>query len=181
MGYIIGVDSGGTFTDAVVIDEEGRITTSKAPSTPKDFSQGVFGSVQKSAELLGIATTELLAQTLLFAHGTTVATNALLTRTGAKVGHITTKGFEDTLMVGRVHQKVAGLKEDEATYIVRLDKPDPIAPRSLIKGVTERVDYKGEVIVPLNVDEVGNAVEQLVQEGISIASHGDLGGFTSSQ
>ena len=166
MGYIIGVDSGGTFTDAVVIDEEGRITTSKAPSTPKDFSQGVFGSIQKSAELLGIATTDLLAQTLLFAHGTTVATNALLTRTGAKVGHITTKGFEDTLLVGRVHQKVAGLKEDEATYIVRLDKPDPIVPRSLIKGVTERVDYKGEVVVPLNVDEVRNAVEQLVKEGV---------------
>ena len=166
MGYIIGVDSGGTFTDTVAIDEEGRITTSKAPSTPKDFSRGVFSSVQKSADLLGISTTELLSHTLLFAHGTTVATNALLTRTGSKVGHITTKGFEDTLMIGRVHQKVAGLKEDEATYIVRLDKPDPIVPRTLVKGVTERVDYKGEVVVPLNVKEVQNAVEQLVKEGV---------------
>ena len=79
---------------------------------------------------------------------------------------ITTKGFEDTLMIGRVHQKVAGLKEDEATYIVRLDKPDPIVPRSLVKGVTERVDYKGEVVVPLNIEETRNAIEQLVQEGV---------------
>lgn len=166
MAYMVGVDSGGTFTDCVVVDSQGRITLGKAPSTPHDFSLGVLDSVAEAARALGLSLGQLLAQTQVFAHGTTVTTNALLTRSGVKTGLITTKGFEDTLLIGRVHQKVAGLSEREIIHAVKLDKAEPIVPRSLIKGVTERVDYQGRVLVPLDLGEAAQAVRELVEAGV---------------
>jgi N-methylhydantoinase A len=163
---MVGVDSGGTFTDSVVMDPQGRITTGKAPSTPHDFSLGVLDSLANAAASLGITLEALLQETGVFAHGTTVTTNALLTRNGVKTGLITTKGFEDTILIGRVHQKVAGLSEREIIHAARLDKADPIVPKPLIKGVTERVDYLGRVLVPLNQAEARAAVEALAAEGV---------------
>ena len=165
MSYVLAVDSGGTFADCIVVDDAGRVTAAKVPSTPDDFSRGVLDSVARAAEILGMPPEDLLAQARLFGHGTTVATNALLTRSGSKTGLITTKGHEDAIIIGRTVQKAAGLGEGEITYLVRLDKADPIIPRPLIKGVTERVDYKGEVIVPLDEDEVRHAVAELVEAG----------------
>lgn len=165
MNYSIAVDSGGTFADCIIVDEEGRVTAAKAPSTPDDYSRGVLDSVARAAEQLNLSSEQLMSQATLFAHGTTVATNALLTRSGSKTGVITTRGHEDALIIGRTVQKVAGLSEGEITYLVHLDKADPLVPRPLIKGVTERVDYKGAVIVPLNEGDVQRAVRELVQEG----------------
>ena len=170
MAYMVGGDSGGTFTDCVVVDSEGRITLCKAPSTPHDFSQGVLDAVALAAEALGISLKQLLSESRVFAHGTTVTTNALLTRNGVKTGLITTKGFEDTILIGRVHQKVAGLSEREIIHAVMLDKAEPIVPRPLIKGVTERVDYQGRVLVPLNVEEAARSVRELVGAGVEAIS-----------
>jgi N-methylhydantoinase A len=166
MSNVIAVDSGGTFTDCVVVDGDGLVTTAKAPSTPADFSVGVLASVTRAAEEMGMSLADLLADNSLFAHGTTVATNALLTRSGPKVGLITTKGHEDALIIGRTIQKAAGLAESELTNLARLEKANPVVPRPLIKGVTERVDYKGAVIVPLDVDEARRAIEELVADGV---------------
>lgn len=165
MNYSIAVDSGGTFADCIVVDETGRVTAAKAPSTPDDYSRGVLDSVARAARQLDLSPDQLLSQATLFAHGTTVSTNALLTRSGSKTGVITTLGHEDALIIGRTVQKVAGLSEGEITYLVRLDKAEPLVPRPLIKGVTERVDYKGAVIVPLNEKDVRRAVKELVDEG----------------
>ncbi len=165
MSYVIAVDSGGTFTDTVVLDPEGRITAAKAPSTPDDFARGVLDSVGQAADLLGISLSDLLSRSKLFAHGTTVATNALLTRSGARTGLITTIGHEDALIIGRTIQKVAGRSESELTRLAELDKADPIVPRPLIHGVRERIDYKGEVIVPLNEEDVLEAARELVAAG----------------
>jgi N-methylhydantoinase A len=165
MGYVIAVDSGGTFADCIVVDAEGRVTAAKAASTPDDFSRGVLNSVEHAAALLGLARDELLRQTTLFGHGTTVSTNALLTRSGSRTGLITTRGHEDALIIGRTIQKAAGLSEAETTYLVRLDKADPIIPRPLIRGVVERVDYKGAVIVPLDEAGVRRAVTELAEAG----------------
>ncbi|HZQ10400.1 MAG TPA: hydantoinase/oxoprolinase family protein [Anaerolineae bacterium] len=165
MSYIIAVDSGGTFADCIVVDDAGRVTAAKAPSTPDDYSRGVLESVARAAERLGLTLQQLLGDATLFAHGTTVATNALLTRSGSKTGLVTTRGHEDAIIIGRTVQKVAGLSEGEITYLVHLDKADPLVPRPLIKGVTERVDYKGAVIVPLKEKEVERAAKELVDEG----------------
>lgn len=165
MNYSIAVDSGGTFADCIVVDEQGHVTAAKAPSTPDDYSRGVLDSVERAAKQLTMTLDDLLSQATLFAHGTTVATNALLTRSGSRTGLITTLGHEDALIIGRTVQKVAGLTEGEITYLARLDKADPIVPRPLIKGVTERVDYKGAVIVPLNEKDARRAIRELLEEG----------------
>jgi N-methylhydantoinase A len=163
---VIAVDSGGTFTDCVVLDEHGRVTVGKAPSTPRDFSAGVIEAVAGAAAAMGSGLEDLLASSDLFALGTTAATNALLTRTGSRVGLITTKGHEDALIVGRTIQKAAGLNTAELTNLARLEKADPIVPRHFIRGVTERTDYKGAEIVPLNLDEARQAVAELVDAGV---------------
>ncbi|MBI2831880.1 MAG: hydantoinase/oxoprolinase family protein [Chloroflexi bacterium] len=165
MAYIIGIDTGGTFTDIVVLSEDdGKVTTDKAPSTPRDFSIGVIDAVENAARQLGMSGFQLLNNTAIFAIGTTVATNMLLTHTGTKTGHITTKGFEDTLLIGRVNQKIAGLSGIDVLDLARLDKARPVIPRNLIKGVTERIDYKGEVIVPLVYQETAQVVRDLVEK-----------------
>ena len=165
-GAVIAVDSGGTFTDCVVLDADGSVTIGKAPSTPRDFSLGVLDAVASAAAALGVDLRELLASTSLFGLGTTAATNALLTRTGARVGLITTRGHEDALIVGRTIQKAAGLNTAELTNLAKLEKADPIVPRHLIRGVTERTDYKGAVIVPLALAHARTAVRELVEAGV---------------
>ena len=166
MGYRIGVDIGGTFTDCVVADERGRRTVSKAPTTPGSLQDGVLEAVAVNAEQLGLTRPALLAATELFVHGTTQATNAMLTRTGARTGLITTKGHEDAIIIGKVYAKVAGLPERDLVHSSRLRKPDPIVPRSLIRGVTERIDRDGDVIVALQEDEVLAAIDSLLAEGV---------------
>jgi N-methylhydantoinase A len=163
---VVAVDSGGTFTDCVVLDDEGKVTITKAPSTPSDFSVGVLDSVAAAAQLRGSARDALLSGADVFAHGTTAATNALLTRSGQRVGLLTTKGHEDALIIGRTIQKAAGLITEELTNLARLEKADPLVPRQLIRGVTERVDYKGATIVALDLDEARRAVVELVAAGI---------------
>ena len=166
MDRLIAVDSGGTFTDCVTLDAAGRVRSAKAPSTPGDFSEGVVRSVARAAAGEGLQLDGLLARTGLFCHGTTVATNALLTRSGSVVGLITTKGHEDAIIVGRTIQKAAGLAESELSNLAHLEKATPIVPRPLIKGVTERVDYRGTVVVPLDLAEAAGAVDELVDAGV---------------
>src|SRR5262245_33066893 len=98
MGELIcGIDTGGTFTDCVVGDADGRVVTAKAPSTPADCSQGVLDSLALAADKLGLTTEALLRRTARLALGTTVGTNALLQRRGARVGLVTTKGHRDVI------------------------------------------------------------------------------------
>lgn len=165
--YLIGIDTGGTFADCVVIDNNGHIALGKALSTPDDYSIGIMESIKAAAELVGLSLNGLLAQTKLIAHGTTVGENALLTRSGAKTGLITTSGFEDTLMIMRgAMGRVAGLTESEMKRQARTDKPLPIVPRTLIKGVRERIDYKGRVVIPLDSADAKEIVNGLLTENV---------------
>ena len=123
--YIIGVDIGGTFTDCVVLDEDGNRTVGKALSTPDDFSMGVIDAIRDAAKNLGLGSeNELVQSTKIFFHACTVGDNALITRTGAKTGLITTKGFADTMLMmrGKMWQ---GLSEIELAHLSANRKPDP--------------------------------------------------------
>jgi N-methylhydantoinase A len=166
MSYFIGIDTGGTFTDCVVMDREGRLTVGKAASTPGDFSAGIVESVKVTANSMGMTLEELLGQTTLFSHATTTATNALITRSGAKTGLITTAGFEDTILIMRIKGRYAGLGEEAIKHLVKREKPVPLIPKVLIRGVQERVDYKGEIVTPLNRDSVIEAVRFLADRGV---------------
>jgi N-methylhydantoinase A len=162
--YIIGVDTGGTFTDVVVLGGDGEVWTAKASTTPDDFSRGVMDAVTEAARTVGIESSELLNQTTLFKHGSTVATNALITRSGCKVGFITTKGFEDTTEIMRAIGRVDGLSEEEIRHVTWVTKPEPLAPREKIIGVRERIDYLGQEVVPLNREDVMDAIRRLINE-----------------
>ncbi|MDR7482976.1 MAG: hydantoinase/oxoprolinase family protein [Armatimonadota bacterium] len=166
MSYTVAVDSGGTFCDCVVMDDGGRIVRAKAPSTPPQFEEGVLQSVAEAAGRLGVSLRDLLSETTLFAHGTTVATNVLLTRTGAKVALLTTRGHEDAILIGRTIQKVAGLTESEIIDVARLSKADPLVPRSRIYGIDERVDRDGEIVAPLHLDRHRALPDRLRAHGV---------------
>jgi N-methylhydantoinase A len=162
--YIIGVDTGGTFTDVVVLSDAGEVWTAKASTTPDDFSRGVMDAVDEAARTAGIETAKLLGNTTLFKHGSTVATNALITRSGVKVGFITTKGFEDTTEIMRAIGRVDGLSADEIKHVTWITKPEPFVERERIAGVRERMDYQGNEIVPLNRADVMEAIRRLIEE-----------------
>jgi N-methylhydantoinase A len=164
--HIVGVDIGGTFTDAVVLSENGKMTIGKALSTPDDFALGAIDAVRDAARNLGLAgEDELLRSTRLFFHACTIGENTVITRAGAKTGLITTKGFADTLLMmrGRITD---GLTEEEATHLAALSKPEPVVPRRLIEEVCERIDYKGEVLMALDPAEAEAAIRKLVVKGV---------------
>ena len=162
--YIVGVDTGGTFTDVVVMGGSGEIWTAKAPTTPDDFSRGVMDALEEAAKVVGVRRGQLLGRTALLTHGSTVATNALITHSGVKVGLIATKGFEDTTEIMRAIGRVDGLSEEEIRHVTWVTKPEPFVPRERILGVRERMDYLGQEIVPLNRRDVMAAIRYLIDE-----------------
>ena len=162
--YIIGIDTGGTFTDVVVLGDAGEVWTAKASTTPDDFSRGVMDAVKEASGVVGVEMSELLGRTALFKHGSTVATNALITRNGCEVGLITTRGFEDTTEIMRAIGRVDGLSGDEIKHVTWITKPDPFVPRERIVGVRERMDYQGNEIVPLNRADVMEAIRRLIED-----------------
>ena len=162
--YIVGVDTGGTFTDVVVMGGAGEIWTAKAPTTPDDFSRGVMDALEEAAKVVGVRRGQLLGRTALLKHGSTVATNALITHSGVKVGLIATKGFEDTTEIMRAIGRVDGLSEEEIRHVTWVTKPEPFVPRERILGVRERIDYLGQEIVPLNRRDVMAAIRYLIDE-----------------
>lgn len=167
MGYAVSVDCGGTFTEAVVFDEMGNVNWAKTPSTPSDYSLGIMNAVNLVSEQLKVSSLTLMKNTQVFGVGTTVGINAIATRVGGlKTGLITTKGHEDAIIIGRRRQMVAGLPPYELFDIVKLDKPTPLVPRNLIKGITERIDFEAEEIVPLDKQEALSLVDALKSEGV---------------
>ncbi len=164
MSYLIATDTGGTFTDCVVLSEDGSCFIGKSLSTPGDFSQGVLNAIDSTLEQ---AQSEVpYSQASIICHGTTVTTNALIQRAGAKTGLLITKGFEDTLLIGRVLARTIGLSEADLTNYQKLDKPEPIVPVAMTRGLQERIDRNGEVLRPLDPDEVLARVDELIAQGI---------------
>jgi N-methylhydantoinase A len=166
MVYSIGVDIGGTFTDAVALSDSGMVFVGKADTTPKKLTEGVVNALTEAAGQIGISLEQLLQQTVFFSHGTTVGTNALITRKGANVGLIVTKGFEDTPYIQRAVGRLAGLSEAEIKNQVVLRQPTFLIPKRLVKGVTERIDCFGQVAVPLDEQEAEAAVKTLIAAGV---------------
>jgi len=164
--YYCGIDTGGTFTDCAVIDETGKITIAKRPSTPEDYSVGLFNALDACSERIGISLETLLQSTEHLFLGTTVGTNALLQMKGAKTGIITTSGHKDCLLIMRSAGRSVGLPIEKLLHVSRHKKPEPLVQRRLISEVSERVDWKGDVFLPLNEDEAEEAIRSLVAEGV---------------
>jgi N-methylhydantoinase A len=162
--FYVASDIGGTFTDTVTIDAGGRVSRYKAPTVPNDPAAGVLATLELAAADADVSLEMLLPRVTFFAHGTTVATNAMLERKHAKVGLIQTRGFGDTLSIMRGFKSL-GLDEAAMKDFRTLIKQELVVPKTLTAEVTERVDYMGRVVVPLDEDDVRKAVRTLHDRG----------------
>lgn len=152
MGYRISADIGGTFTDFTVADGEILVGRYKSSTTPKDLTRGVFDCLSLAAEDSNISLEELLSRTDVFIHGSTIATNAILEGKGVKCGVICSKGAKYTLWKGE------GRRKDIFNF--KMPTPKPLIRPYLCLEVTERINSEGEILVPLNEDEVRTAIHQ---------------------
>ncbi|MFN8591892.1 MAG: hydantoinase/oxoprolinase family protein [Thermomicrobiales bacterium] len=163
MAFRAGVDIGGTFTDLVLIDDEGAIRVDKVPSTPPNFARGVMD---------GLAKTEVSVPDLAyFCHGTTAATNAIIEKKGAATGLITTAGFRDVLEIRRADRG--------SLYDYWWRPPAPLVPRELRREVRERIAFDGKVLEPLQEEDVTRAVAFLRGRGIEAIAICFLNSFTN--
>jgi N-methylhydantoinase A len=155
VGWRVGVDAGGTFTDVCIIaDGGGQMRVWKVASTPDDPSRAIVEAVIEAVRAAGGEAHDVVA----FGHGTTIATNALVQHRGAKAGLITTDGFRDLLEIGRQRRP--------HLYDLQCDKPAPLVARDLRKQVAERLRHDGRIETPLDEGAVRRAVRELKAEGV---------------
>ena len=155
MAYMIGVDVGGTFTDFSVFEQEsGKLSNYKDSSTPTDPSLAIIKGVRHVLETTGAAPTEIVY----LAHGTTVSTNALIEKKGARVGLITTKGFKDLMEIGNQRRP--------SLYDLQAQRPYPLIPSGLNCTVSERILFNGQVETPLDETETREVVRYLKKQRV---------------
>ena len=154
----IGVDVGGTFTDMVLRDAAGAVRIYKTPSVPADPSEGVLGVLRLAAQQLDLPLSALLRDCALFVHGSTVATNTILEKKGARVGMLTTEGFRDSLEIRR------GIRDNQWDH--RTPFPEVLVPRYLRQPVRGRIDGDGRELVPLKAEDIDAAARVFAAEGV---------------
>jgi N-methylhydantoinase A len=153
-GFRVGVDIGGTFTDIVFLNEQGRLITKKVSSSVDDYARAIVQALERIFAEQRLSPREI--EEVL--HATTVASNTILEHKGARTGLITTKGFRDVLELRRLRMP--------RLYDLKWEKPPPLVERYLRLEVTERMDHRGNVLVPLTDSEVEQVLERLLAEGI---------------
>ena len=164
MEATIDIDVGGTFTDCLVVYGE-QIARAKSPTTGYNLSVGFRKAIEEAARHLGISLTDLLQETAVVRYSTTIAMNTLIQRSGPKLGLITTAGQEHMLLVGRSRSWADGLHPRERRYMYLAQKPEPLIPFDMTVGVHERIDCFGNVVIPLQKEEVRRKIQSLVDKG----------------
>ncbi len=156
--YRVGIDVGGTFTDLICVVPSGDIVLEKSPTTPEDQSVGVMEGMARLAETLGTTVGDLCARTSVLVHGTTTADNTMIEMSGAPTGLLVTEGHRDEIELRRVHKEQIW----DPTY----PAPPPIAPRRARIAIPERLDFEGNVLLPLDEEAVRKGVARLRQLGV---------------
>lgn len=163
--YKLCIDTGGTFTESVVLDTQGEFHEFKTPTTPGDFSEGVLNTIKEAASYFQISVEDLLKQTEWIVHGTTVSTNALVQRKLSRTALITSKGFRDIIEMRR------SLKiETKSMYDAFIPPYEPLIPRYLRFTIDEKTKSSGEIVRPINEDELQNVIERIKNEGVEAIS-----------
>ena len=158
MRYVVGVDIGGTFTDFSVIDGRGRTTLWKEASTPREPADAVRQGLQSLAHAQGLELHDFLSQIDLFVHGSTIATNTVIQRNGPKTALLCTEGFRDVIYFRD------GYKPER--FNLSLAPPVDFIPRHLRLPVGERIDYKGDILIPLDDASVVEAARTFAREQV---------------
>jgi N-methylhydantoinase A len=167
MAYVIGVDVGGTFTDAVLDDDAGTVLAAKAPSTPPDYSRGVIDVLEVLAGQLGCPIEEMLANTHHIAHGTTSSLNALVMGNVPPVGFLTTKGHRDSIYIMNVEGRYLGGSPEQLQNVMGQSKSHGLIPKKHALEVTERLDRDGNVVVALDEESARRSIRALLADGIT--------------
>jgi N-methylhydantoinase A len=165
----IGVDIGGTFTDLVLLADDGALVSRKVPSTPEDYSRAISDGLRQIMHDVGIEPMEIRG----LVHATTVAANIILERKGAVTGLVTTEGFRDVLEMRRLRIPVM--------YDLQYRKPEPLAPRRLRLEVPERLGPRGEIRRPLEQTAVVDAARRLKAEGVEAVAVSFLHSYANAQ
>lgn len=164
--YTVAVDIGGTFTDVVAFDRGNRrMAIGKALTTPADLQQGVLDALADAAQGFGVDVPQLVGGAELFVHATTQSSNAVFGLSGARTAVLTTRGFEDTLIIMRATGRVAGLSVFERHHYRNTQKPHLLADERDIIGIPERIDYRGRVVTPIDEDAVRAAARKIRSGG----------------
>lgn len=160
----VDIDVGGTFTD-LVLTLDGERIIAKCPTTPHDLSIGFLNAIEAGGDKVGLTVEELLPKIDIIRYSTTVALNRLLQRQGPRIGLLTTEGHEDAILIGRGAQWTDGQRVAERRNIAVQNKPYPLIDRNLILGVKERVDSAGQIVRPLDEDDVREKLRLLMDRG----------------
>ncbi|MDY7037569.1 MAG: hydantoinase/oxoprolinase family protein [Thermodesulfobacteriota bacterium] len=161
----IDVDIGGTFTDCFV-NWEGKPYYAKTPTTGYNLSVGFMKALREVSNRVNVPFGDLLQETGIIRYSTTVAMNTLIQRTGPKLALLTTEGIEDTIFVGRGAQWADGLSIRQTRNLARQKKPEPLIPREMTVGIRERIDSFGNIIRPLDEEDVRDKIKLLVDKGV---------------
>ena len=159
----LGVDIGGTFTDCVAIDQSGNSRNAKVLTTPLSPSDGVLEGLRELAASAGVPFHEMLEESSRFAHGTTISTNAVLERKGARVGLVTTRGHGDALDMMRGAGRVAGLPIERVYHLQGSSRPAPLVERHMVLELDERIDSHGRVVVALHQETATRKLQEFVE------------------
>ena len=161
----VGIDVGGTFTDFVALSGEGGIHITKTPTTHYDLSVGFMKGMRQLAGNAGEPLEQLLARVESIRYSTTVGTNALIERTGPKLGLLTTAGFEDTIFIGRSRSWADGSSMESNRNLARIRKAEPLIIPEMVVGIPARMDCYGDIIKPLRREDVLEQLQLLVDRG----------------
>jgi acetone carboxylase beta subunit len=163
---ILAIDAGGTMTDTFIIDDNGDFVVGKAQSTPHDESIGLLNSAKDALSYWGTTVEEEFPKLLAGVYSGTAMLNRLVSRKGRKVGLIVNKGMEDFHRMGRAIQAYLGYSYSDRLHLNTHRYDPPLVPREWTRGVTERIDLFGNVVIPLYEHEVEQAVQELLDEGV---------------
>lgn len=163
---ILAIDAGGTMTDTFIIDENGDFVVGKAQSTPEDESVGLLNSARDALTYWNTTVEEEFPKLLAGVYSGTAMLNRLVSRKGRRVGLIVNKGMEDFHRMGRAIQAYLGYSYSDRLHLNTHRYDPPLVPRELTRGVTERVDLFGNVVIPLYEHEVAPAVEDLLERDV---------------
>jgi N-methylhydantoinase A/oxoprolinase/acetone carboxylase beta subunit len=161
----IDIDVGGTFTD-LVLNYEGASLIKKVPTTPYDLSVCFSKVIEEGAASVGLTMDQLLPAIDMIRYSTTIALNRLIEKKGPRLGLITTEGHEDVVLIGRGAQWIDGTRVAERRNLAIQKKPEPLIPRDHIVGVKERIDSRGQIVRPLDEEDVRAKVRTLVNRGV---------------
>jgi N-methylhydantoinase A len=156
--YKVGIDIGGTFTDIMAVHSSGKAIIHKTLSTPADPSEGFVNGLKETAALLNLSFESFITSIDTIVHGTTVATNALLTLRGAKTALVTTQGFRDALEMRR------GIREEQ--YNNHYKNVTPLAPRYLRFGLKERIDANGNILTAPDFKQLDGFISVMKKEKV---------------